>query len=73
MAAKLRTEATSRGGEFGLVNDRNYSEQVVLRISPELRDAITRAALDEDRTLASMTRRLMQRAVSDYQHEQAPA
>jgi predicted HicB family RNase H-like nuclease len=53
--------------------DRNYSEQVVLRISPELRDAITRAALDEDRTLASMTRRLLQRAVSDYQHEQAPA
>jgi hypothetical protein len=45
--------------------ERHYPEQIVLRVSPELRLALERAAQDEDRTLASLTRRLLERAVAE--------
>jgi hypothetical protein len=38
-----------------------YSEQNVLRVAPTLRDEIERAASSEGRSLANMTRRILER------------
>jgi hypothetical protein len=37
------------------------SEQIVLRVAPPLRKKIERAASDEGRSLANMTRRILER------------
>lgn len=49
------------------------SEQIVLRLPPTLREEIERAASAEGRSLANMTRRILERwtAERDGQSEQA--
>jgi hypothetical protein len=51
----------------------NCTEQIVLRMPPALRDQIETAAAEEGRTLANMTRRILQGWASTRQprHEQA--
>jgi predicted DNA-binding protein len=51
------------------------TEQIVLRMPPELRDKIESAASAEGRTLANMTRRILERwaAEGQPQREQAAA
>jgi predicted DNA-binding protein len=48
------------------------SEQVVLRVPPELRDRIETAAAQEGRTLANFTRRILEKWVADH-HQGAAA
>jgi predicted HicB family RNase H-like nuclease len=41
-----------------------FTEQIVLRIRPELRQQLERQAQQEDRSLANLTRRLLERAAA---------
>jgi predicted HicB family RNase H-like nuclease len=43
----------------------NLSEQVVLRVPPELRDRIETAAAQEGRSLANMARRILESWATD--------
>jgi hypothetical protein len=47
------------------------SEQIVLRMPPALRDQIERAASDEGRSMANLTRRILERWVSERDGERA--
>jgi predicted DNA-binding protein len=46
-------------------------EQIVLRVPRELRERIERKAAAEDRSLAYMARRLLERAVAESEQEAA--
>jgi len=53
---------------------RNHNdEQIVLRVSRDLRERIERKAAAEVRTLANMTRRLLERAVDELEQHGAAA
>jgi predicted HicB family RNase H-like nuclease len=47
------------------------SEQIVLRVAPTLRDEIERAASNEGRSLANMTRRILERWHAERAADQA--
>ena len=51
---------------------KHLDEQIVLRVTRDLRQRIERKAAAEDRSLAYMTRRLLEQAVAGLeQHEMA--
>jgi predicted HicB family RNase H-like nuclease len=47
------------------------SEQIVLRVAPTLREEIERAASNEGRSLANMTRRILERWAAEHSTAQA--
>jgi predicted transcriptional regulator len=48
-----------------------FPEQIVLRVSSDLHDKMERIAAEEDRTLANLTRRVLEQWASE--HELAPS
>jgi hypothetical protein len=48
-------------------HERELTEQIVLRVRPELRARIEAVARDEDRTLAQSARRLIERGLQQQE------
>jgi predicted HicB family RNase H-like nuclease len=48
-------------------HERELTEQIVLRVRPELRQRLEALAAAEDRSLANQTRRLLERAVQQQE------
>jgi predicted HicB family RNase H-like nuclease len=46
------------------MREKEFSEQIVLRVPPPLREEIERKASAEGRSLANMTRRILERALA---------
>jgi hypothetical protein len=46
-------------------------KQVMVHLTPALREALERAALDEGRSISNMARRLLETAVAEREHAAA--
>ena len=53
------------------MRNKEFSEQIVLRVPPPLREEIERKASAESRSLANMARRILERALAFQAHEAA--
>jgi hypothetical protein len=53
------------------MREKEFSEQIVPRVPPPLREEIERKASAEGRSLGNMTRRILERALASESHEAA--